>query len=156
MSNAPARLDVATLPKAVREFVTEAYTAVDADDNVTQLAILDSILNADTVETILGDADVSSLGDHVNRELWLHAYRWNPSDKADGIGVFMSIEASNDKDGDRFIVNSGSLTIMAQVFALAKADKLPVQVTVTKKDTPTKNGYYPMRLDLVRGEFVTD
>lgn len=79
------------------------------------------------------------------KQLEIRAFRASPSQFEGRLGVFLVLDTIDLETGESRVVTCGSELAMAQVLNAWKRDRLPIQVQVFKKETPTRRGYYPMR-----------
>lgn len=103
-----------------------------ADADTLSAAIAANILDAED--------PLISQGISINTEtvathpFTAHGFRILPSKKKDGKGIFMVVDAETPM-GNRFILTSSSLNLMALMVALIRKDKLPARLVITVSTT---------------------
>jgi hypothetical protein len=124
-----------TFEEAARAMV---QSSGDAD------AILLDILNADSVESILGN-DTIGLTEMIAEPFTILSAVLRESDYEQGLPAFLVMQAERD-NGDRIVITTGASTVVAQVVRMNQLAAFPVRVSSKKAEKPTAAGYYPLSL----------
>lgn len=140
-----ALANIDNLPAPVREFIVTAMTAVGEQADDSALAIVTAILEADTYDAILANAEVTHLRDFRNRVIEVDGYEFRRSTMGEGPGFYMLLNIAHPDKGTEALCSTGSLNVMAQVYNLARHGLFPCKVRVIEAP-PTANGNRPMRL----------
>jgi hypothetical protein len=82
--------------------------------------------------------------------IWVRGRETSPRDYAEGLGVFLVCRVDQPHVGEEFILTTGSVSIVAQLVRAHTQGWLPLQVVPRKAAKPSRNGYFPMHLELVR------
>lgn len=142
--NSPA---VVEQPSAVQQqlYATmEEAAASMVQEGATAESIALDILNADSIDDILGKT-VIGLQDIIGTPFTIHSGRLNKSDFTDGLPAYVVMDVEFD-DGTKGVVTSGAMSVVAQVIAMHKGGYLPYRVSSRKPNKPTADGYYPISL----------
>lgn len=129
----------------------EAAAELDADE--VTVAIIGRILQASTVDDVLGGQEATHARDMIGQPFTLTGVRFNRSDY-DGAGPsFYALLSGADADGVPVTVTCGARNVLAQAWKLADMRALPVAVVLRESDRPTKAGYRVMWLDKAPADF---
>lgn len=142
----PGYLD---MTPAVRAWVAHVAADVASSTDEAVLAIVGSILDADTLDGILGEGSVMHSEDVVGRAFTLHGVRWAKSTFAAGLPFYALLEIGPIGGEGRSLVSCSATNVMAQAWALLSHGFLPCDVRLDVSKRPTASGYYPMRLHQV-------
>lgn len=126
-----------------------AFAAQYEDPAEVQRQIVARILSAETADDVLKPQNTTAAEDMVGVPLHISAVRWMQSRVKDAaIPVFALIEGTRGDDGSSVIVTCGAVQVMAALLRLSSIGALTSQpVVITRKDTPTAAGYYPLWLE---------
>lgn len=116
------------------------------DPDAAARAITERILNATTIEEILGQPEVRHARDLLDVPVLVNAVHFNQSDFEEGPGFYAIVDVEDPDTGDTFAVSCGGRNVMAQLYALAKIDAFPAKVKITQARKPTRQGYWPLWL----------
>lgn len=126
------------------------YVTID-DPAAIEQEIIAKVLSAESADDVLAVEDTVSLKDIVDQELRVNDVKWNRS-KLDGRHpVYAVIDATRIADGERMVVTTSASRVMAQLLKLAQLGALPRDVIARQSGQPTEDGFYPLRLEAVRG-----
>lgn len=109
------------------------------------------ILTAETLEDVFAAVGAQGLVDFLNTPIMVMGIRWGESSFENGLGVFLVVDAL--AAGDRRVtLTTGAATPMVQLVKAHALGRLKGLTVIPRKaETPTKNGYYPLHLELVTG-----
>lgn len=140
----------AALAKDVAEFASGKFMEGSDDPERTALLITAQILNATTPEEVLSSSEAIGLRQHLDQPFELISVDFQRSEFEQGQPFYTVMHAVDPASGEKLVLTTGARKITAQVFQLARKDWLP-QVVVCKQATrPTRDGYYPLRLESVK------
>ena len=131
----------------VEAWIAEAESAMVDDPEVIERAIVGRILTADTVDAILGTAEVTGAADMVGVPFTLTGVRWNPSGIATGLRFYALLEGRLLGNGDGVAISCSAKSVMAQAHQLSRKGLLPVDVVIRQAAKPTAAGFYPLHLE---------
>lgn len=114
-------------------------------------AIVGAILSAQSVEDIDKPWDAEGMRDLKDRSLLVREVHKMPSDYAQGLGVYLVCRVVTGESGEEKVVTTGSVSIVAQLVRAHTLGALPLLVIPREAKKPSRNGYLPMHLELVRG-----
>jgi hypothetical protein len=141
----PTEIVKMNLTPMARKFLESASAASDLPPEEAEMSIIQAILAGTTVEEILGElGSLLKMEDYENRNIRVHGYRWQESNY-ESFPVYMVLDITEEGSDEHQAMGCGAKVCMAQVFALAENDLLPVDMFVKKSPKPTKRGFYPMR-----------
>lgn len=135
------------------EFLTQSADVEPIDPRQAQEEIIRRILAAESTEDILAEQSAIHARDVLDQTLKLIGFRKMESDyNESGPSFYYLLECVN-ADGEPFNVTCGAVNVMAQVFALAKRNALPLDVMIVESGKATKAGYKPMWLKAAPAAF---
>ena len=138
--------------EGVAAFLAAATNESDRDPLEVQLSMVSAILNAtDIADVFSTQHDAQHMRDWIGIPFLCTGVKFNKSDQADGPGFYAVVDAV-DKEGEKVVITSGAVQIMAQLFALNRLDGFPVMVCAREADKATASGYRPQWLELVTPE----
>lgn len=134
--------------------VGKALTTGKADDIVEveltpeeqQLRIVQRILESQTVDEILASFEATPIDDVLERPFELHRVRWERSEYEQGQPYYALLDATMIDTGESVTLTTGSTTVVAQLYALARKGALPQKMRCVQSSKPTSRGYYPKNL----------
>jgi hypothetical protein len=138
---------LATMPGLQEQFVAMLQLVPEPDDDATA-RIVASILGAETAEELDAAWDAEGMRDMVDQMLIVKAVHKLPSTYTGGLGVFLVCRCEMPGLGEEMILTTGSVSIVAQLVKAHTAGWLPI--TVVPRKAESRNGYFPMHLELVR------
>ena len=120
--------------------IAKIRSGVDRTPEEAQRAIIDRVLQAETVDDILAESTTNSAEDVIGIPHTITSVDYNRSRFTDGAPAYAYVTGKSD-DGE-LSYTIGANTAIAQLIKLDA--HLPVKVILKQKDTPTASGYYPM------------
>jgi hypothetical protein len=108
------------------------------------------ILDAESLDALMADDEPLDAEDILGVPMQLWGTKVNESDFVDGMPFYCVIEAKRLDTGEDVIVTCGAWKVAAK---LLKADRMkwfPFVVTFEKAAKPTRQGYYPLDIKLVK------
>jgi len=122
----------------------DAKSDVDADE--VSMEIIGRILNATTVDDVLGGQGAIHAEDFLNVPFTLTAVKFNPSDLGGDGPRFYAVLQGVDTDVQPVTVTCGAKNVIAQAWKLNDMGALPTLVQIQRSERPTAAGYYVMWL----------
>lgn len=115
---------------------------------------------ASIIEAILNTADVHELGSPWGEKdqdalvgKWLIFTEASRSvSDFKGLGVFLVVQAVDCKTGEKLTTTTGSVNIVAQLVRAYTLDSFPLKARIMKAERPTKNGYWPLHLEIAEDQ----
>lgn len=152
---AAAEQDRAIAPRAVHGDVIAAYEAMlsqvpDAGDQGIE-AILEQIAQATTPGDLDAPWNAGGFGALAGIPIRVYGIRKMPSDFGSGLSFFLVVDGARLDSGEKITATTGSVSVVAQLVKAWSLDAFPWDVVPTLAKRPTKDGYYPMHLENVRG-----
>lgn len=139
--------DVAVDPEVFRRFLAAAdESAASADADEVMLQIVTDILNATTVDDVLGGVGAIHARDYLNTPFTVTNVKFHKSTMAEAEGKFFAVLEGADRNGEKIAVTCGAHRVIAQIWKLADLDALPIDLRIEQAQHPTANGFYPMWL----------
>lgn len=118
---------------------------MDPDEIAVQ--IIARILNATTVDDVLGGTQATHARDFLDQPFTMTGVRFNRSD-FDGTGPkFYALLEGADSNGEAVTVTCGARNVIAQAWKLADMGALPIGLVLRESDRPTRAGFKVMWLD---------
>lgn len=134
----------------VREaFMTMLAEVPDPPDDAV-VRIVQQILTAEYVEDLDKPWDAEGMRDLVGRVLRVDAIHKMPSDYVKGLGTYLVCQVTVPETGEQLVVSTGSVSIVAQLVRAYTLGALPLAVVPHESEKPSKNGYRPMHLEVVK------
>lgn len=149
-TTAPAKVEQPQSLSALQElFASKGVTFAEQESDPEALALemARRIFEADSVDDILGETDLTHARDILDTNIFVDGIDFQSSDFQGGAGIYSVLRARRmDSPEEGFIVTCGSTTVMAQVIRAGELDQLPLACRITQAAKPTKSGYYPLQL----------
>jgi hypothetical protein len=136
-----------TVPGLQEQFLAMLQDVPEPDDDATA-RIVASILGAETAEELDAAWDAEGMRDRTDEVVIVKAVHKLPSTYTGGLGVFLVCRCESPGIGEEFILTTGSVSIVAQLVKAHIRGWLPL--TVIPRKAESRNGYWPMHLELVR------
>lgn len=111
--------------------------------------ILEALARAESPQELDAPWRSGDLVAYQDQELVILAARKQPSDFVGGLPWFLVIDAAAVETGEKVVIVTGAVDVVAQVAMLVSKDWLPYIVIPRVADRPTRNGYYPQHLEMV-------
>lgn len=127
---------------------TETGFTPDEEDFGSQIA--ERILSAESLEDADVEVEPEAWRDYLDEPVTIHAVRWLPSQYDEGPSMYAAIDAVIHSTGERKPLLCGAVEPMAKLALAVRLDKLPVDMVLTEKPTPTKSGFKPLRAKLYK------
>ncbi len=143
------------VPRAVQGDVIDAYESmISAVPDAGQEGI-ESILRQLAAVTDPAALDTpwqaGGLADFVGRQIIVRGIRKMPSDYPGPLPWFLIIDGQDVTTGAEIHLTTGAVSVVAQLVKAFAESWLPAVFIPRVSDRPTKDGYYPMHLEVVRG-----
>lgn len=125
------------------------------EQNPDQIAIdiIARILNADSVDAVLGTSAATHARDYLDVPFALTNVRFNKSD-IDGTGPdFYALLEGFDDNGEPQVITCGARNVIAQAWKLQDMDALPVRVVLKESAKATSAGFKVMWLEAAPDPF---
>lgn len=117
------------------------------DPETVSKRIMESILESESVDDILGSNIAIHAKDIVGRAFTLSGVKFLKSRFDQGLPVFGVMDATFLDNGAVGSITSSSRNICAQAAALWKLNALPCDVVIQQAETQSASGFYPMWLE---------
>lgn len=146
-----AAADLESRQAAVREqFLQMGYAIPESEDD-GGLRILEQIAGANSVDNLDDPWNARDALAFVDRAITITGLVRKDSDFADGLGLYLLVDLVDHQTGEATKFTSGSASLVAQLVKAYAMDALPLDCIVRKAAKPTKNGYWPQHLEMLRG-----
>src|SRR5215472_6162415 len=124
-------------PGAMEQFKAMLVGVPEPDDDAAARIVM-QIMSAQSVSDLDKPWDVEGMRDHDGTMLTIHGITKMPSDYATGLGVYLVCDCSEPGIGERFVLTTGSVSIVAQLVKAHQLDAFPLEVVPRKAERPTK------------------
>jgi len=138
---------LATVPGLKEAFLAMLERVPEPDDDGTA-RIVAAILGAETPQELDAAWDAEGMRDFCDQAVIVRAVHKLPSTYTGGLGVFLVCRCELPGVGEELILTTGSVSIVAQLVKAHTHGWLPL--TVVPRKAESRNGYFPMHLELVR------
>lgn len=128
------------------EALQEEHQDVGDDQMSAYRAIVNQILNAETIEEVLTPIEAHSAKEVIDRNLTLHDFHINRSEFDVGAPYYMSLDCVDEDTGEKMVVNTGHQAMMAQLIKLRQDNNFPYHVRIYRAGKPNRFGNEPLRL----------
>lgn len=136
-------------PGAFEAFMAMLEAVPEPDDDAAARIVLE-IMAAQSIEDLDKPWDVEGMRDHDGEVLQVHSIAKMPSDYKTGLGCYLVCKCSQPGIGEVFTLTTGSVSIVAQLVRAHTLEAFPLEVVPRQSERPTRKGYRPMHLELVR------
>lgn len=136
-------------PGAVEQFKAMLEFVPEPDDDAAARIVM-QIMGATGVEDLDKPWDVEGMRDYEGTAMVVHGITKMPSDYNTGLGVYLVCRVSQPGIGEEFVLTTGSVSIVAQLVKAYQLDAFPLEVVPRESEKPTRKGYRPMHLEMVR------
>lgn len=133
-------IDLMPMLEKVPEAGEDAYV-----DIIRQIAQAEDISQLDKAWQLEG------LNDYVDTWLTITDMRRMPSDFVEGLGFYLIVDATLNGNGKKVTVSTGSVNVCVQLLRAYTLSALPLIACPRKSVKPTRNGYWPMHLEIFHG-----
>ena len=150
--NLPARVSPNTVDVLDSEVFQRFLAAADndvaeLDPEHVSIDIIGRILNATTVDDVLGGAGATHARDFLNVPFVLTSVRFNQSDFGDSGPAFYALLEGANGDGEPVTVTCGARNVIAQAWKLREMNALPVKLVLQESERTTRAGFKVMWLE---------
>lgn len=138
--------------KVERSTFERFLAAADNDQSIATpdeiaLDIIKRILDAQSVDDVLGGAGAIHSRDYLRKPFKLTDVRFNESSfEGDGPSFYGLLEGA-DPDGVKVVITCGARNVIAQAWKLKDMGALPVDVELAEASRETAAGFRPMWLE---------
>lgn len=143
--------ELAVMPPALRERFEAWFQQVpEADSDEATLRIVELIFAAETAEDLDAPWRGEGMRAYVGRVIRVQSIRRLPSDFTGGPGWYLGCQVVLEATGEVDFATTGSIAIMAQLVAAHLKGLLPIDCVPRLAERKSRNGYFPMHLEVVR------
>ena len=137
--------DVASLgPDPLSGLIEYARSIQPESDDEVQRRILDNILRAQSPAELLNAGSSMPAEQIAGHPLRIEEIRAAESTQADGMDMYLHVDATLLRSGDRVTFSTGSRDVVVKLLLASRNGWLPMNAKLVKADKPTAAGYYPM------------
>lgn len=137
-------------PALVERFTTWFAQVPEADSDEAVLRIVEQIFQAETPEELDNPWRGEGMRKYLGRLIRVRSIRRLPSDYATGPGWYLGCEIVMEATGEVEFTTTGSISIMAQLVTAHLKGMLPIDVVPRQAERKSRNGYFPMHLEVAR------
>lgn len=119
-----------------------------APDEATE-RIVAQILEAESPEDLEEPWNGQGLTSLIGRVLQVQDVKRLPSEFKSGPGWYLGLDCVLVETGETRFVTTGSISVLAQIGRAYQKGWLPLQVIARVPERPSKNGYFPVHLEIV-------
>ena len=131
---------------AIEEMLFNPNAVIEDDPIKAAREVVQSILDAETVDDVLSETQVTHARDMLDVPFVALAFRLHRSDfGGDGPGVFAVIDGAT-KDGDKLTITCGARNVIAQLYRIAELNGFPRPVMLVERGRGKEGRNPPMRL----------
>lgn len=133
---------------AFLRFLAAADTEVtERDPDQVAMDIIRRILDATSVDDVLGGAGATHARDFLGRDFALTGVKFNQSSFDSAGPAFYALLEGADGNGEKVAITCGARNVIAQAWKLRDMDALPVVVQLVESPRETAAGFRPMWLE---------
>lgn len=136
-------------PGGYEAFLAMLGAVPEPDDDAAARIVME-ILDAQSIEDLDKPWDVEGMRDYDGSILQVDSITKMPSDYKTGLGCYLVCKCSQPGIGAVFTLTTGSVSIVAQLVRAHTLNAFPLQVIPRQSERPTRKGYRPMHLEMVR------
>lgn len=136
-------------PGAREQFMALLDQVPEPDDNASARIVM-AILGSEDPEQLDAAWEAEGMRDYLDHVIRVKDIVKMPSAYTTGLGCFLVCQVDEPHIGEEFIVTTGSVAIVAQLVKAKVAGWLPLEVVPKQSERPSRNGYFPMHLEMVR------
>lgn len=111
--------------------------------------IIAAILAADDLGSLDAAWEARGLDAYLDRKITVTSLRKGTSDFADGLGVYLLIDAV-DEQGKKVVLTTGSASCVVQLVKAHSLGVLPATFIPRQAKKQSSNGYFPLHLEVAR------
>lgn len=112
--------------------------------------ILSQIINADTFSDLDSPWQSAGMDKFRDHAITIRSIKKMESDVAGGLGWYLLCEGTVLESGEYQAFSTSSVSIMAQLLVAHERGMFPLTVYIRRATKATKNGFYPMHLEIYR------
>lgn len=143
--------ELAVMPPALVQSFTELFAKIpQADSSEAMENIVLQILSAETPEELDSAWDSNSIKNMTGRVLVVTGMKLLPSDYANGPQWYLGLDVVLEATGETGFVSCSSVSCMAQLAHAYNKGWLPLKVVPRQAERQSRNGYYPIHLEIMR------
>lgn len=132
------------------DIVMPMLEAVPEPDGDATARIIEQIATAMSAGDLDAPWNAESMRDSLDVPVTITAVHKMPSDFVGGFGIYLVCQCVDNVEGIAYVLSTGSVQIVAQLARAHVLDLFPLEVIPRRSAKPTKNGFYPMHLEMVR------
>lgn len=136
-------------PGGFEAFLAMLGAVPEPDDDAAARIVME-ILDAQSIEDLDKPWDVEGMRDFDGTMLQVEGITKMPSDYKTGLGCYLVCRCTQPGIGEVFTLTTGSVSIVAQLVRAHTLNAFPLQVIPRQSERPTRKGYRPMHLEMVR------
>lgn len=136
-------------PALVETFAGLMRAIPEAETTEAIERIVAQILGAEEPEDLEEPWNGQGLSNLVGRVLRVTDVKRLPSDFKSGPGWYLGLYCTLVEAGESLFVTTGSISVLAQIGRAYQKGWLPLDVVARVPERPSKNGYYPVHLEIV-------
>lgn len=144
-SNLPAPVPITALDQYAGMLAEVPEAGADAWES-----IVTAIAGAATIDEIDAPWQADGLKEYKDSPLRVTAIRKMPSDFDGGWGLYLVVDAVDVASGEKVVTTTGSVACVAQLVKAHALKAFPVVVIPRVAPKPSRNGFFPMHLELAR------
>lgn len=133
-------------PHIVRQFGEMAMMVPETEAGLT--GILEAIFSAVDAHDLDKAWDGVPAEDLLNTWIVIESATRSASDYKQSLGIFLVVKAVREPNGEPVTFTVGSMAVVAQIVKAYAQDALPLRCRLVQSDSPTKEGFYPMHLEI--------
>ena len=139
-------------PALVERFKALFEQVPEADADAATEAIVEQVFTAQSPEELDRPWSGEGMRTYLGRLLHVQALKRLPSDYPSGPGWYLGCDCVLDATGEKVFVTTGSVAIVSQLLAAYLKRWLPLGIVPRQAERKSRNGYYPMHLEIWRRE----
>ena len=142
----------AMAPSMVQRWQELAAAIPDAEgsDGDGALRIAEALFDASSPEELDQPWDSRDLSALLNMPVRIVGVRKAPSDYTHGPGFYLILDLVDLETGEKMAATTGAVGVMAQIVKAAAAGWIPLSVVLREAQRPTKAGYKPQHLEVLK------
>jgi len=133
----------------LRRYAEMATMIPEGDDDV-ELRMLEQIVDTEGAENLSKFWESQNTDGLVGHELEIVALKRQASNYEGGLGIFLVVDYVDQTTGEVGTFTSGSVAIVGQLVKAYASGWLPLSVIFRRATRPSKAGFYPEHLEIIR------
>jgi len=130
----------------VSRYVNREVDDVDAVAGAVHLSIIEEIMMASDVDSVLLVPEPEKMAEFVGRHLRLDGYKVQESEFDEGPPIYLTLKVFDLVNSTKHLINTGEQRIMAQVVRIDQLGGVPFEFTVQQAKRPNRYGRFPLAL----------